>query len=231
MLHNYVVAHKASSLGRSGLSCQASQLVGAFIFFPTIPPTWRCSDPKYRPMTCVPQDSRRHAFICPPEGLHTPSTSRESLQLNQSSPSFTFAAHLSLRNSTRQTGAAVLAALDNFYRDSGERRAFQLSGIRVEVIATYRRDSRRDGTFNFLRRCVSCIPRVPKGNPGACRTATTFAAILSFSYTVDVMARRKRAGLFPAYAYPARRATVHIPLADRFSKCRCASGPHMRAAV
>lgn len=170
MLHNYVVAHKASSLGRSGLSCQASQLVGAFIFFPTSPPAWRRTPaPKHRPMICVPQDSRRHAFnIAHQAGLHTPSTSRESLQLNQSSPalicppegrrctpnqdrklirdnpkirrsSLTFAAHLSLRNSTQQTQAGLSSVCD-----------------------------------------------------------ITFAAMHSL-YTGERMARRKRAGLFPAY--------------------------------
>ena len=172
MLHNYVVAHKASSLGRSGLSCQASQLVGAFIFFPTSPPAWRRTPaPKHRPMICVPQDSRRHAFnIAHQAGLHTPSTSRESLQLNQSSPalicppegrrctpnqdrklirdnpkirrsSLTFAAHLSLRNSTQQTQAGLSSVCD-----------------------------------------------------------ITFAAMHSL-YTGERMARRKRAGQLPAYVH------------------------------
>ena len=115
MLHNYVVAHKASSLGRSGLSCQASQLVGAFIFFPTSPPAWR----------------------------RTPNQDRKLIRDNPKirRSSLTFAAHLSLRNSTQQTQAGLSSVCD-----------------------------------------------------------ITFAAMHSL-YTGERMARRKRAGLFPAYVY------------------------------
>jgi len=163
-------------------------------------PAWRRSDPKHRPMICVPQDSRRHAlYIAHQAGLRPPSTSKSPLQLNQSSPalicppedrrctpnqdrklirdnpkprrsSFTFAAAIDCNSIRRQTGARALRASDNFLWSAYSR---------INGLIAVRRNMRYLGW-----------------------PTTTFAAILSFSYTVKRMARRKRAGLFPAYAYP-----------------------------
>lgn len=163
----------------------------------TSPPAWRRSDPKHRPMICVPQDSRRHAlYIAHQAGLRPPSTSKSPLQLNQSSPalicppedrrctpnqdrklirdnpkprrsSFTFAAAIDCNSIRRQTGARALRASDNFLWSAYSR---------INGLIAVRRNMRYLGW-----------------------PTTTFAAILSFSYTVKRMARRKRAGLFPAY--------------------------------
>ena len=57
------------------------------------------------------------AFTCPPEDRRcTPNQDRKLIRDNPKirRSLFTFAAHLGLRNSTRQTGARVLRASDNF---------------------------------------------------------------------------------------------------------------------
>jgi hypothetical protein len=220
-------------------------------------PAWRRSDPKHRPMICVPQDSRRHAFyIAHQAGLRPPSTSKSPLQLNQSSPalicppedrrctpnqdrklirdnpkprrsSFTFAAAIDCNSIRRQTGAAVLAApAIILYPCGAESRRHSIKTAQIErgrypwsliefgytECGTSRRDvksscvvkgepeSRPATGKYFLRRCDGLNFRRVSLNTFS-STATTFVAILSFSYTVKRMARRKRAGLYPAYVH------------------------------
>lgn len=186
-------------------------------------------------------------------GLQPPSTSRDSLQLNQSSPalicppedrrctpnqdrkslrdnprtrrsSFTFAAVIACNSIRRQTQAGLLSVCDNldspwpvmrvvpvavgksgspcreqvkdslFAADVTVHFTIRLHGHvetrrkRARLLLAY--DNPVRIRAHFMWRCASCIPRVPKGNPGACRTATLSIPVLSLNVRANKTSRR-----------------------------------------